>query len=109
MITKVFLNAQTHSEGFIYALPAVLLFVVLFQGIVPQYFERSYPNVYFVRTLASILIVLIFIAGLKATTYVYQSRFVHVGSGSNLIISREFLWFPPNAQTEEITAFLQNG
>ncbi len=105
MLTKVFLNVKLNSVGFVYAMPAVMLFIVLFHGFVPQYFERVYPRSYFVQTLASVLVVLIFIAGLKLTTHVYRSRHFHIRAGSDIMICEEL----SGPEIEEIAAFLKNA
>jgi hypothetical protein len=88
MLTKVLLNVQINSEGFVYAMPGVILFVVLFLGAVPQYFERVYPRAYFVRPLASALMAFIFIARLGSIANVYQSRNFLIRSGPDIIICR---------------------
>jgi len=104
MLTKVFLNVKINSVGFVYAMPAVMLFIVLFQGFVPRYFERVHPRAYFVQTLASALVALIFITGLRPTAKVYRSRDFHIRSGSETMI------YDGNSGPEirEIDAFLKN-
>ena len=105
MLTKVFLNVRLNSVGFVYAMPAVMLFVVLFQGFVPQHFERVHARSYFVQTLASVLTVLIFMAGLRPTAHVYQSRHFYIRAGSDIIICDG----KSGPAIGEIAAFLENA
>lgn len=110
MITKVFLNTNLHSEGFVYAMPAAMLFVVLFLGFVPQYFKQAYPrNGHWARLLACLLMALILITELRMTALVYHSRNFHVQNGPDTIICRSLLWYPHKAHTAEIVSFLHGA
>ncbi len=104
MLTKVLLNTRLHSVGFVYALPSVLLLIALFQGFVPQYFERVHRRGAFARTLSSVLAVLIFIAGLRSTAHVYRSRQFPIRAGADIIICDE-LYDP---KIKEIALFLKD-
>ena len=86
MLSKVFLNVQIDFEGFVYAMPGIMLFIVFFISIVPEHFERVHAKGHFVQTLASVLLVLVFIVGLKPTVQAYQSRRFSIQSGSDKII-----------------------
>jgi len=106
MLAKVFLNAQTHSEGFVYALPGTLLLVALFQGFVPQYFERVHQKGHLVKTLATILLILIFMKGLSSTLLVYQARNLYIRSGGEIMAcGKGFKYRPSN---EDIAIFINN-
>ncbi len=109
MLTKVFLNSRVNSEGFVYAMPAVILFIGLFQYLIPQYFEQVYPKNHFVRTLASVLLLLIFIVGLRSIAHIYQLRNFPVRIGSDIIICKKIPWYPNDVEISEIADFLKNA
>jgi hypothetical protein len=104
MLTKVFLQARINFQGFVYAMPAFMLFVVFFLDFVPRHFERLYKRGYFVQTLASILVLLILIMGLRISVHAYQSRHYYLRAGPDIIIYNR----SSEADAGEIAAFLKD-
>ena len=105
MLTKVFFRVRLNTIGFVYAMPAVMLLIVLFQGFVPQYFKRVYPKVSIVQPLVWVLAVLFFVAGLLPTTLVYQKRYFHVRAGSDTLICNG----STGPEIREIASFIKDA
>jgi len=104
MLTKVFFRTQIKIEGFVYAMPAIMLFIVFFKGFLPQHFERAHKRGYFVRPLISVLIVLILMVGLNFIIYDYQFRSSYIRTKSGTIICNRV----SDPEIGEISAFLKN-
>lgn len=104
MLSRVILNVQVDFEGFVYAMPAALMFVAFFQGLVPGYFERVHRRGNFISAAASVLLVLMMVLGLLSLHHIYQARDLQVRAGPNLVIGDS----SSNPQVGDIAAFLKD-
>ena len=86
MLSKVFLNVRIDNEGFVYAMPAVLLVVGLFTGGVPEHFERVYGQRDLARWLASVLCIYISAMTLYTTVKAYHHRGFRLRAGKDAMM-----------------------
>jgi hypothetical protein len=104
MLIKIVLNVEVEGVGFVYAMPATMLLIVMLTEIVPGYFERAHRRGELVRIATACLAILIFVAQIKTTVLAYQGRRFPIKTGPDLVMCN----FSLGPEYREIDEFLKN-
>ena len=105
MLTKVFLNTRISDEGFVYALPAVILSIVLWLGLLPEYLEQAHPGDFLSRPIAAVLLALMMMAGLTSTIREYQMRNFLIAAQKDVVVCNS----SSDPEVAAIAAFLKDA
>ncbi len=86
MLFKVLLRVQISTEGFVYAMPAVMMITGVLQGPFVSYLQRVFPGARLMPVLCGLMILAMVYIGLEATLSLYQFRFYRVRTGPDTIV-----------------------